>query len=207
MREAVAKNDKTPRAAVHQRVTHAVNGFSPKAKEEFFSVIDKVPMAYPEGERDLRDAGEEEPGVGRHLLDLRLGSLQGMRGVRHCLRRAPGAADGAGNRGGQRRARKRHRVPQPAARHVAEVSRPLQRHAAAGFEDRDAPQHADGAEELRRAGLRRRRLRGLRREEHPARGGGGHRGVHAAALSREGRSLPPRRPTSSRRPANRSSRS
>ena len=129
--------------------------------------------------------------LGRHLLDLRLGSLQGVRGVRHGVRRAPGAADGAGDRGGQRRARKRHRVPQPVARYLAEVSRPLQRHAAAGFEDRDAAQHADGAEELRRAGLRRRRLRGLRREEHPALGGRGDRGVHAAALSREGRSLPP----------------
>ena len=36
---------------------------------------------------------------------------------------------------------------------LAEVSRPLQRHAAAGLEDGDAAQHADGAEELRRAGL------------------------------------------------------
>ena len=32
----------------------------------------------------------------------------------------------------------------------------------------DAAQHADGAPQLRRAGLRRRRLRRLRREEHPA---------------------------------------
>ena len=37
------------------------------------------------------------------------------------------------------------RVPGPAARHAAEVSRPLQRRAAAGLQDRHAAQHADGA--------------------------------------------------------------
>ena len=101
---------------------HEVNGFSPAAKEEFFNVIDKVPMAYQKANAIFRDAGEEEPGLGRHLLDLRLGSLQGVRGVRHRLRRARGAADGAGDRGGQRRARKRHRVPQPAARRRRSIS-------------------------------------------------------------------------------------
>ena len=52
-------------------------------------------------------------------------------------------------------------------------------------------------QQLRRARLRRRRLRGLRREEHPARRRRGDRGVHAAALPREGRSASARRPTSS----------
>ena len=100
----------------------------------------------------------------------------------------------------------RHRVPQPAARHIAEVSRPLQRHASAGFQDRDAAQHADGAAQLRRAGLGRRRLRGLRREEHPQGHHVGHRSLHAAALPREGGPLPHARPTSSRKWACRSSR-
>ena len=57
-------------------------------------------------------------------------------------------------------------------------------------QDRDAAQHADGAPELRRARLRRRRVRGLRREEHSQGHHIGHRSVHAADLPREGRSLP-----------------
>ena len=36
MREAVAKNDKTPAQTFIREVTHAVNGFSPAAKDEFF---------------------------------------------------------------------------------------------------------------------------------------------------------------------------
>ena len=35
MREAVAKNDRTPAQNFIKDVTHAVNGFSPAAKEEF----------------------------------------------------------------------------------------------------------------------------------------------------------------------------
>jgi len=39
-----------------REVTHSVNGFSPKAKEEFFSVIDKVPMAFHKANAIFRDA-------------------------------------------------------------------------------------------------------------------------------------------------------
>src|SRR5262249_39435225 len=46
MREAVAKNDKTPAQTFIRQVTHEVDGFAPGAKEEFFSIIDKVPMAF-----------------------------------------------------------------------------------------------------------------------------------------------------------------
>ncbi len=167
MRDAVAKNAKTPLQDIIREVTNVVDGFSPEAKSEFFAVLDKVPLAYPEDQRDLRDAGKEDSRRGRRLLHLRLRPVQRLRGVRHRVRRAPGAADGAGDRRGQRGARNRHGVPGPAARHVAEVPGPLQRHAAAGFEDRHAAQHADGAPQLRRARVGRRRVRGLRREEHP----------------------------------------
>ncbi len=81
----------------------------------------------PEDERDLRDAREEDARRGRRVLHLRLRPLQGLRGLRHRLRRASGAADGAGDRRGQRRARDGHGLPRPAARHAAEVPRPLQR--------------------------------------------------------------------------------
>src|SRR5262249_9642724 len=46
MREAVAKNDKTPAQAFIRKVTHEVDGFAPSTKEEFFGIIDKVPMAF-----------------------------------------------------------------------------------------------------------------------------------------------------------------
>src|SRR6185503_13735745 len=131
-----------------------------------------------EDQRHLRHPGEEEAGRRRRVLDLRLRPLQGVRGVRHRLRRAPGAADGAGDGRCERGARNRHRVPRPPAGYVAEVPRPLQRRAAAGFENRDPAQHADGPAQLRRAGLGRRRLRRLRREEHPA---GDRRGVQRLA--------------------------
>jgi pyruvate-ferredoxin/flavodoxin oxidoreductase len=58
-----------------------------------------------------------------------------------------------------------------------------------GLKDRHAAQHADGAHQLRRAGFRRRRLRGLRRKERAALHCRRHRGVHAARLPRQERSL------------------
>ena len=105
MRDAVAKNAKTPAAGVHPRGHQRRQRLLAGGQEEFFDVIDKVPMAYQKANAIFATPEKKTPGGGRHLLDLRLGSLQGVRGVRHGLRRAPGAADGAGNRGGQRRAR------------------------------------------------------------------------------------------------------
>ena len=116
----------------------------------------------PEGQRHLCHTGEADARRRRRLLHLRVGPLQRVRGVRHRLRRARGAADGAGNRGRQRGARNGDGVSESAARHAAEIPRPLQRHAATGLEDGDAAQHADGASQLRRARLGRRRLRRLR---------------------------------------------
>jgi len=64
MREAVAKNDKTPAQTFIKDVTHAVNGFSPKAKEEFFSVIDKVPMAFHKANAIFATPEKRNPGSG-----------------------------------------------------------------------------------------------------------------------------------------------
>ena len=79
------------------------------------------------GQRHLLLARAQGPRHRRHLLHLRQRPLQGLRSLRHGLRRSHGAQDGAGNHGSQRRARNRHRLPQPAARYLAEVPRPLQR--------------------------------------------------------------------------------
>ena len=64
MRDAVAKNDKTPAQTFIREVTHAVNGFSPAAKEEFFSVIDKVPMAFHKANAIFATPEKKNPGSG-----------------------------------------------------------------------------------------------------------------------------------------------
>ena len=98
MREAVAKNDKTPLPDLIREVTNVVDGFSPEAKSQFFAVIDKVPMAYQKTNAIFATPEKKTPGARRRVLDLRLGPLQGVRGLRHRVRRAPGAEDGAGDR-------------------------------------------------------------------------------------------------------------
>jgi pyruvate-ferredoxin/flavodoxin oxidoreductase len=64
MRDAVAKNDKTPAQTFIKDVTHAVNGFSPQAKEEFFGVIDKVPMAFHKANAIFATPEKKSPGSG-----------------------------------------------------------------------------------------------------------------------------------------------
>jgi len=64
MKEAVAKNDRTPAQQFIKDVTHAVNGFSPEAKEEFFGVIDKVPMAFHKANAIFATPEKKNPGSG-----------------------------------------------------------------------------------------------------------------------------------------------
>ena len=73
----MTKNDKTPAQQFIKDVTHAVNGFSPASKEEFFERHRQGADGVPQGQRHLCDAGEEEPRVGRHLLDFRLDLCKG----------------------------------------------------------------------------------------------------------------------------------
>jgi len=47
-----------------REVTHEVNGFSPKAKDEFFAVIDKVPMAYQKTNAIFATPEKRSPGSG-----------------------------------------------------------------------------------------------------------------------------------------------
>ncbi|MBI4486053.1 MAG: 2-oxoacid:acceptor oxidoreductase family protein, partial [Acidobacteria bacterium] len=46
MRQALAANAGTPLPQILRQVTNEVDGFSQEAKDQFFAVIDKVPMAY-----------------------------------------------------------------------------------------------------------------------------------------------------------------
>ena len=65
MREARGEEAiSTPAQNFIKDVTHAVNGFSPKAKEEFFSVIDKVPMAFHKANAIFATPEKKSPGSG-----------------------------------------------------------------------------------------------------------------------------------------------
>ena len=150
----------------------------------------------PEGERDLRDAGEEE---------RRAAAASSRSSSRICARAARPASPRAASTEALRMVQETEDVnaehetgtaflnllPDTPQKYLG----PLQRRAAAGLQDRDAAQHADGAPQLRRARFRRRRLRGLRREEHPAGDCRGDRGLHAADLPRQGRPAARARPT------------
>jgi pyruvate-ferredoxin/flavodoxin oxidoreductase len=64
MREAVAKNEKTPLQQILGRVTSEVNGFSDKAKREFLGIIEKVPMAYQKANAIFATPEKKTPGGG-----------------------------------------------------------------------------------------------------------------------------------------------
>jgi pyruvate-ferredoxin/flavodoxin oxidoreductase len=64
MRAAVASKDAPAPQQFIREVTHAVDGFSPQAKEEFFSVIDKVPMAYQKANAIFATPEKKNPGSG-----------------------------------------------------------------------------------------------------------------------------------------------
>jgi len=65
MRGALSAKNEAPRAQDFIRqVTHEVNGFSPAAKEEFFRVIDKVPMAYQKANAIFATPEKKSPGSG-----------------------------------------------------------------------------------------------------------------------------------------------
>ncbi len=64
MRESVAKNAGTPLQQFIHQVTHDVDGFSDSAKEQFFSVIDKIPMAYQKANAIFATPEKRSPGAG-----------------------------------------------------------------------------------------------------------------------------------------------
>jgi pyruvate-ferredoxin/flavodoxin oxidoreductase len=64
MRDALAKNAKTPFPELVRQVTNVVDGFSPEAKSQFFAVIDKVPMAYQKTNAIFATPEKKSPGAG-----------------------------------------------------------------------------------------------------------------------------------------------
>ena len=64
MRDAVARNAKTPLPTLIREVTNVVDGFSPEAKGQFFAVLDKVPMAYQKANAIFATPEKKNPGAG-----------------------------------------------------------------------------------------------------------------------------------------------
>jgi pyruvate-ferredoxin/flavodoxin oxidoreductase len=64
MRDAVARNAKTPLPALIREVTTVVDGFSPEAKSQFFAVLDKIPMAYQKTNAIFATPEKKNPGAG-----------------------------------------------------------------------------------------------------------------------------------------------
>jgi len=64
MREAIAKNEKTPLQDIIRNVTNVVDGFSSEAKEQLFAVLDKVPLAYQKTNAIFATPEKKAPGSG-----------------------------------------------------------------------------------------------------------------------------------------------
>src|SRR5262245_33931659 len=63
MREGLAK-DPPPLPQIIRKVTNEVNGFSPQAKQQFFDVLDKVPLAYEKTNAIFATPEKKKPGGG-----------------------------------------------------------------------------------------------------------------------------------------------
>src|SRR5208337_4161697 len=64
MSDAVARNAGTPLPQILRQITAEVDGFSEEAKLQFFSIIDKVPMAYQKVNAIFSTPERKKPGAG-----------------------------------------------------------------------------------------------------------------------------------------------
>jgi pyruvate-ferredoxin/flavodoxin oxidoreductase len=64
MREGMGKGPALPLPQIIQEVTNEVDGFAPEAKQQFFDVIDKVPMAYQKANAIFGTPERKRPGGG-----------------------------------------------------------------------------------------------------------------------------------------------
>ena len=176
----------------HPRRGHRdVDGFSRRRRSaEFTGIIDKLPLAYQNVPTPSSATLEKQDARAPAACSRSSCPTSARAAASACRRAATTTRCAWRSETEELNAEHDHRAGllAPAARHAAEIPRPVQRRRRRRTrETADAAQPPDGAAQLRGARLRRRRLRRLRREEHPARGRLGHRGLHAAALPREGR--------------------
>ena len=190
MRDTVAKSTGTPLQSLIRQVTHEVNGFSDGAKTQFFNVLDKIPMAFQKTNAIFATPEKKKPGGGG-IFSIFVSDL--CKGCAACVT-ACGEHDALRMVQETEEVNAEHEsgtafldlLPDTPQKYLGlyNDSRPQDSKTAT------LAQHAHGAPQLRRARIGRRRVRRVRREEHPAGLRGGDRSVHAAAVSREGRSLP-----------------
>jgi pyruvate-ferredoxin/flavodoxin oxidoreductase len=64
MRDGLTKGSAEPLPQIVQKVTNEVNGFSAAAKQEFFAVLDKIPMAYQKANAIFSTPEKKTPGGG-----------------------------------------------------------------------------------------------------------------------------------------------
>jgi len=64
MRKSIKEKSLTPLPEILRRVTSEVNGFSSEAKEELFTILDKVPMAYEKAKAIFSSPERKNPGSG-----------------------------------------------------------------------------------------------------------------------------------------------
>ncbi len=179
----------TPLPTIIREVTESVDGFSAEAKAQFFAIIDKVPMAYQKVNAIFSSPERKTPGSGG-IFSIFVSDL--CKGCAACVT-ACGDHQALKMVQETEEVNAEHETGTAFLDLLPDTSQKYlglyQRRESGGLKDRDAAQHADGADQLRRAGGRRRRLRGLRRKERAALDCRGDRGVHAAALPRQERSL------------------
>jgi pyruvate-ferredoxin/flavodoxin oxidoreductase len=191
MRAAISAKDEAPKPQDFiRKVTHEVNGFSPAAKEEFFNIIDKVPMAYQKTNAIFATPEKKSPGSGG-IFSIFVSDL--CKGCAACVTAC-----------GEHMALKMvQETEEVNAEHESGTAflnlLPDTAQKYLGLYNDTRPQDSKTATLRNMLMVRRnydalvsggRRVRGLRREEHPALRGRGHRGLHASALPREGRPLP-----------------
>ncbi len=173
---------------------------SAESKAQLHAILDTLPLAYNKVNAIFANLEKKTPGRRRHLLHLRLRPLQGLRRVRHRVRRPRGAEDGRRDRGAERQAHDGDRLPEP--------PRPTRRRSTSASTTPSTPQAS------REAALRNHLMvrsnydalvsgdgacAGCGEKTRPARRRLGHRGLHAAALPREGRAARAPRPNAARR--------
>jgi pyruvate-ferredoxin/flavodoxin oxidoreductase len=64
MREGMAAGGALPLPQIVRKVTHEVNGFAPAAKDEFFAIMDRVPLAYQKTNAIFATPEKRKPGGG-----------------------------------------------------------------------------------------------------------------------------------------------
>ena len=173
MNAAIKAKETIPLPQIIRDVTNGLNGFSETAKAEFFDVIDKQPLAYNKVNAIFKSAERKNPGSGG-VFSIFVSDL--CKGCAACV-------TACGDHEALKMVQETEQVNADHETGTAfldllpdtsqKFPRPLQQREPDRFEDRDAAQPDDGAPQLRRTGVGRRRLRGLRREERP---GGPSRG-------------------------------